>query len=114
MFLKNYTSNVPVHETIARIERLLIRCGVNAIQKEYGPTGAMVALQFTVTLPNLPPVDIRLPADKTAALNALWMDYVGDDKKELTSNGDALNSWHRKKKCRADFAQQAERTAWKL
>lgn len=27
MFLKNYTSNVPVSQTIYRIEQVLIKCG---------------------------------------------------------------------------------------
>jgi hypothetical protein len=33
MFLKNYTSMTPSHLTIARIEQVLIRCGVNAIHQ---------------------------------------------------------------------------------
>ena len=50
MFLKNYTSEVPVNQTIYRIEQVLIKCG------------------------------IRLPADKNKALDALWLNYVDGDK----------------------------------
>src|SRR6185503_878462 len=39
MFLKNYTSEVPVTQTIARIEHALIKAGVSGIAKEYSPTG---------------------------------------------------------------------------
>lgn len=35
MFLKNYTSEVPVSQTIYRIEQVLIKCGVSGITKEY-------------------------------------------------------------------------------
>lgn len=49
---------------------------------------------------------------KERALDALWLDYVGDDK--LDEKG-RFAKWNcRKKKKRADFAQQAERTAWKI
>jgi len=98
-FLKNYTSKVPVSQTIARIESVLIRVGVNGITKEYGPQSEIVALTFHIALGETR-VAIRLPANREQALNALWEDY-----KETHPNG-RMN--------RKDFAEQAERTAWKL
>lgn len=50
MFLKNYTSNVPVSQTIYRIEQVLIRCGVSGITKEYGPQQDMAAIHFHIKL----------------------------------------------------------------
>ncbi len=98
-FLKNYTSNVPVTTTIGRIEAVLIRVGVSGITKEYGPQGETCALTFHIALGETR-VAIRLPANREAALNALWDDYKAKHP--------------RGRMTRKDFAQQAERTAWKL
>lgn len=113
MFLKNYTSNVPVSQTIHRIERVLIKCGVSGIMKEYtGTNGDISAITFQIEAP-AGKITIRLPADKGKALDALWMDYVDGDK--LNEKGDAIAMWSsRKKKRKVDFSDQAERTAWKI
>lgn len=112
MFLKNYTSDVPVNQTVHRIEQVLIRCGVSGIMKEYtGVNGEIAALIFQLDAPG-GKVSIRIPVDKKKALEALWLDYADGDK--LTADGSAI-SWNpRKKKRRVDFADQAERTAWKI
>src|SRR5438105_1487410 len=102
MFLKNYTSEVPVERTIARIEAILIRCGVEAITKDYGPQGEIVAITFHIRQGEAR-VPVRLPANREQALNALWEDYCVQHPKE----------WNRRKN-RKHFGQQAERTAWKL
>lgn len=112
MFLKNYTSDVPVSQTIHRIEQVLIRCGVSGIAKEYSPTAEVSAITFRIETPNTPAVSVRLPADKEKALDALWLNYANGDK--LTPDGKCLQWASHKKKKRADFAQQAERTAWKI
>lgn len=113
MFLKNYTSKVPVAQTIYRIEQILIKCGVSGITKEYGPTGEVAAVRFHIKVSSdTPEVTIRLPADKDRALDALWLDYADGDK--LTADGKALAYNCRKKFRRADFIEQAERTAWKI
>ena len=98
-FLKNYTSEVPVATTISRIEQTLIRVGVNGITKEYGPQAEVCALTFHITLGESR-VAIRLPANRDQALNALWENYKAEHP--------------RGRLARKDFAQQAERTAWKL
>ncbi len=102
MFLKNYTSAVPVHVTISRIEQILIRCGVQGITKDYGPQGETIALTFHVNQGESR-VAIRLPANREDALNAFWTDYCESHPED----------W-RRKKTRKDFARQAEMTAWKL
>jgi len=113
MFLKNYTSEVPVSQTIYRIEQVLIKCGVSGIMKEYvGTDGEIAAITFQIEAP-LGKITIRLPADKSKALDALWLDYVDGDK--LTAKGDAIEPcYSKKKKRRVDFAEQAARTAWKI
>lgn len=113
MFLKNYTSDVAVHVTIGRIEQVLLRCGVTGITKEYGAASKIVAITFHIDIHGAGQrVAIRLPADEKKAQEALWLDYVGTDK--LTNCGTELCYNPRKRKKKADFAPQAERTAWKL
>jgi hypothetical protein len=106
MFLKNYTSEVPVSQTIYRIEQVLIKCGVSGIMKEYtGMNGEVAAITFQIESPG-GKITIRLPADKSKALEALWLDYVDGDK--LTAKGDALEPYYsKKKKRRVDFTEQA-------
>ncbi len=112
MFLKNYTSEVPVSQTIYRIEQTLIKCGVTGITKEYGTNADVTAIQFHIPTPNNGTMTVRLPANKEKAQDALWLNYADGDK--LTPDGNALAWSAYKKKKRADFAQQAERTAWKI
>lgn len=112
MFLKNYTSNVPVSQTIYRIEQVLIRCGVVGIAKEYtGANGEISAITFRVN-DNGREFQVRLPADTGKALDALWLDYANGDK--LTPDGKALQWPGQKRKRRQDFAEQSQRTAWKI
>lgn len=111
MFLKNYTSDVPVHVTIHRIEQILLRCEVSGIMKEYGPGGKVLALTFSVKFSEDKTVAIRLPAKEEECLSALWKDYVGTD--EASSDGRVWSN-PRKKRTRNSFREQAEKTAWKL
>lgn len=116
MFLKNYTSNVPVSETIHNIEKVLIKCGVSGITKEYGATpGEIISVIFHIQPdPSAPKFTIRLPVNKERALEALWLNYA--DGATLSKDGQKIDDWnHRqKRKQKKDFAQQAERTAWKI
>ena len=112
MFLKNYTSDVPVSQTIYRIEQTLIRCGVSGIMKNYGDSGQVVAITFQICLANQKPWTIRLPANVQKAWDALWLNYADGDK--LTPDGMKLAWNNRKSKSKADFRDQAERTAWKI
>lgn len=114
MFLKNYTSAVPSHVTIYRIEQTLIKCGVSGIAKEYAPSpsGTISAITFKISIPEFPVMNVRLPVDEEKALQALWMDYVGTDKLSPDGKRIVYNSY--KKKCRDDFSKQASMTAWKI
>lgn len=114
IFLKNYTSDVPVPQTLHRIEAALIKCGVSGIAKEYAPNhiGKIVALTFVIAMDGMTPIQIRVPVDEEKALQCLWLDYVDGDK--LTPDGAQILYNARKKKKRAEFREQAERTAWKL
>src|SRR5262245_7687122 len=84
IFLKNYTSEVPVSQTISRIEQTLIKCGVTGIMKEYGPGGKVTAIVFQVPIEGDRKLHIRLPADEERAVDALWQNYAGED---LMDNG---------------------------
>jgi hypothetical protein len=109
MFLKNYTSDVPVSESIRRIEQVLIQCGVKNIGKEYGLDQKVVALTFTVEDEGGPWL-IRLPAKEKEAIDALWKDYMGAD----LLPDDKIKWSSRKTKKKAAFTQQGERTAWRV
>lgn len=112
MFLKNYTSNVPVSETVLRIEKVLIRCGAASVNKEYvGTKGVIAALSFEIETPS-GKVPVRLPVDVSRALDALWLNYSDGEKVSIDGNSVHWNS--RKKKKRSDFVEQAKRTAWKI
>lgn len=111
MFLKNYTSEVPVSVTIDRIMKLLIKVGVSSISTDYGAAGEIIALTFVAPLADKK-VPIRLPVDEQAAIQALWLDYADPD--ALTGDGQAIGWSSRKRKTRKDFVEQGKRTAWRL
>lgn len=111
MFLKNYTTDVPVSVTLHRIEQVLLEAGASAIQKEYGPEAKVLAVTFHIDTAVGKQV-IRLPANEEMALEALWLDYVDGD--ELQADGNSCVSWSRKKKRKHEFIQQAQRTAWRI
>ena len=112
MFLKNYTSNVPVSQTIYRIEQVLLKCGVSGIMKEYGTAGSVIAVTFQIKIEGSNPWTVRLPVNVQKAWDALWMDYANGDK--LSQDGMRV-AWNaRKRKVKQEFREQAERTAWKI
>ena len=103
---------MPVSETVHRIEKVLIKCGVLGITKEYGNTaGDIMAIRFHVKTEG-PDLTIRLPVNKERCLDALWEDYVDGDK--LSADGKSIQWSSRKKKRKSDFEEQAARTAWKI
>lgn len=113
MNIKNYTSDVPAGITINRIQTLLIAAKVNGITMEYGPESEIVALLFHVNLDRR--YSIRLTANVDQVQDTFWQDYVGTDKMTNDGLGVLYNGRSGgKKKRKADFLQQAERTAWKL
>jgi hypothetical protein len=98
MNLKNYTSNVSVDRTVARIENVLARAAVKGIQKEYDGFGGLTALQFMVELgPQKRPVSIRLPVN----VDAVYKCMAAEVKRPHKGTMDRIK-------------EQAGRTAWKL
>jgi hypothetical protein len=113
IFLKNYTSDVPVSESIRRIEEVLLRCGVKNIAKEYGLNQKIVAITFRVEEQSGRGWTIRLPADEQRATDALFLDYA--DGQPISKDGQRIEYWSgRKRKQRKDFVAQGERTAWRI
>ncbi len=110
MNIKNYTSDVPAGTTINRIQTLLIEAKVNGITMEYGPNSEIVALLFHVNLDRR--YSIRLTANVDQVQETFWKEYVGGDR--LSTDGQTLAWNNRKRRNKASFREQAERTAWKL
>lgn len=96
IFLKNYTSDVPVSRTIARIEELLARCGASHIAKEYGAGGVVNALQFMISVNSQNHV-IKLPANPQKVFDALKA-QVSKPRKDTMQR----------------IREQSQKTAWKL
>lgn len=95
-FLKNYTCDVPVSRTIARIEELLAKCQATHIGKEYSSAGEVMALQFAIQSGSERHV-IKLPANPTAVFDALRAEIS----RPRNGTMDRLK-------------EQSQRTAWKL
>jgi len=95
MFLKNYTSTVPIDRTIARIETLLAEFGAKAIGKNF-ERGRLVSLTFQLEI-NGRDVLIQLPANPQAVYDVL--------RKECKR---PRNGTLEKLKC------QSDRTAWRI
>ena len=77
--------------------------------KEYGIGGKITAITFRLESATRRDF-IRLPANAVAAQDALYRDYMGDD---LMPDGKVKWS-SRKRRDKKSFAEQAERTAWKI
>lgn len=100
MYLKNYTSKVSADVTIARIERLLVNAGATGFQKLYeGGLCSAIVFQISFERGGMP-INVRLPANVQRCQEALFADYV-----KASPNG---------RKEKADFADQAAQTAWRL
>lgn len=112
MFLKNYTSDVPVPHTIMRMETTLIKCGVKGIEKQYEPDGRVSAMTFTIEMPDAPIMRVKIPVREEQVVDSLWKGYVDGDK--LAADGQSIEWPRTKRKTRESFRDQAQRTAWKL
>lgn len=113
MFLKNYTSEVPVPTTIMRIEQTLIHCGVKGIEKQYQRDGKVEALTFTIDVGDGHPMRVKLPVREEEVLQKMWLEYVGVS--PVSKDGQSVDDHpHVKRKVREDFRAQAQRTAWRI
>ena len=100
MNLKNYTSTVPVERTITRIEQLLAEAGATGITKQYHQ-GRLASLSFRVDLPTGQDIEVRLPANHEAVLQAMTeavrrprrgtMDRLKDQ--ALRTSGKLMQDW---------------------
>lgn len=95
MFLKNYTSKVPVFRTVARIEQLLAEAGASDVTKTY-VSGELRAIMFAIDHDGKR-MQFRLPAD----VQKIYQ-YMLKEVKRPSDN------------TQARLMEQAERTAWKL
>lgn len=69
MFLKNYTSTVPMDRTVSKIESLLAEFGAKSIGKNY-EQGQLVSLTFQIEVEGRD-VLVRLPSNPKAVFDAL-------------------------------------------
>jgi hypothetical protein len=100
MNLKNYTSSVAAHTTIANIEAFLIDAGATGISKKiYG--GQVIAIVFEIADEDNLKRIVKLPANAESVLNYLWDEYKG-------------RIVNQTRKTKEDFIEQANRTAWKI
>lgn len=99
--MKNYTSEVPVTTTIARIEMILARAGIRNIMKDYVGQD-VAALYFTLPSPIKPTasIPIRLPVEVASVVTILRKGY--SDRRK----------WTKEQETR--LREQSRRTAWKL
>ena len=101
MNLKNYTSSVPVETTVSRIEQYLIGTGlVSGIGKQY-ENGKVTSIVFEIKYQEGKlPLTVRLAAKVEQCQDFFWRDHCATAR--------------RNRKTKADFLDQAARTAWKL
>lgn len=90
MNIRNYTSVVPVNQSIGEIESLLVGFGAKHISKTYGPEGVIDAVIFALPIGEDRSVNVRLPV------------RADEVKRHFDETG------HRYRE------GQPERTAWKL
>lgn len=73
MPILNYTTKVPVSQTMADIQKTLVKAGANAVLSEYDPAGNVTAVSFRIeTVHGI--VHYRLPADTEGVVRALKKD----------------------------------------
>src|SRR3990167_41386 len=77
VYIKNYTTDKPVHETVAEIQRLLAENGAKGIYFDYGDAGILKAVIFQIDYGGQT-LSFRLPAKVEEAYNALFGEMKGE------------------------------------
>ena len=95
--IKNYTTDIPVEQTIAEIQQLLVQNGARGIALEYDERGAIKDIFFKVIV-NQRELPFRLPAKADKVYTAL---HEGTPDHYHTRYG---NQWR----------AEAERIAWRI
>jgi hypothetical protein len=75
MPLLNYTTTIAVEKTVGEIQARLARNGARAINIDYGPTGAPMALAFQIET-KIGMMAYRLPADIDAVHRVLTQQHA--------------------------------------
>jgi hypothetical protein len=100
MNIRNYTSNVSVESTVAKIEQRLAAAGAHGISKLYSPKGKIESLSFQIALGDRV-WHVRVPANAEACFQAMWKEYQLSHRRPREQSRDRI-------------MDQASRTAWKL
>lgn len=95
MNLKNYTSDVSVERSVAKIERKLVEIGAKSVNKDYSE-GVLCGIRFLVDI-NSQTVAFELPAKVNKVFDVLWAD-ISRPRQDTKQR----------------IYEQAEKTAWKL
>lgn len=103
MNIKNYTSEVSVEKSIAKIEHLLIQAGASHISKSI-KGGKIEGFMFQLFVAQNNHVTFKLPSKVDKVFEKFW--------KEVSPR--SIGSREREKQRREKVWEQAERTAWKL
>lgn len=98
--LKNYTSNVPVERTLARIETRLAEAGVSGTSRHYGPDGKIDSFIFSIKLEDRS-YDVRVPVNAQSCFDAMVATHRKRHPRMRTTTQSGLH-------------EQAYRTAWRL
>ncbi len=97
--MKNYTSEVPVSRTVARIEQALVKAGASRISTVYS-NGEMVGIDFMLGDYDArgSAMTVRIPVN-VPAVESIFLDQLGREPSPSVAER---------------IHQQAGRTAWKL
>lgn len=93
--IKNYTTDVPAHRSIAEIQQILIAAGATGIAMDYGPEGAIKALYFRLMVDGKE-LPFKLPAKSENVYKILHSDkrvmYGSQGQKQIAARKqNALN-----------------------
>lgn len=100
MNLKNYTSTVPPHTSMANIEKWLIEIGASSISKQYNEKKICSAITFLIyDKRTLKTISFNLKAHVEECYKILWESYSNVGQKRVD---------------KTKVLDQANRTAWKI
>ena len=74
--IKNYTTDIPVHQTIAEIQRLLGENGATGVAFDYDGQGSIKAVYFRIKF-NDRELPFRLPAKEEEVYKTLFANMIG-------------------------------------
>lgn len=99
MALKNYTTSVPVSQTVSDIHKELAAHGARKVMFDYDDSGRVLAICFAIVTPEGERA-VRLPGNADR-VHAVLLQQKADPKRRNRTNIDAS-------------PEQAERVAWRI